>query len=341
MINPRNILIVRTDRIGDVVLSLPMAELIKKHYPGCKITFLLRNYTESLAADHPYIDEILLIKQNNGEVSVNENIKLIKEKKFDTSILVYPTFKSALILFLSGIQNRIGTGYRWYSFLFNNKIYEHRKYAEKHELEFNVNLLTKLGIKEEINKKNVSFNLQVNKQAEKKVDKILKERGIIPAAKPLIIIHPGSGGSAIDLPIPKFSRLVSKIGSGLNSLIVITGSREEYDICSEAAADKAYNLAGLFNLSELTALISKADLFISNSTGPIHIAAALGIPTIGFYPKILSCSAERWGPYSEKSRVFKPKIDCSNCTREQCERLNCMNSIEVDEIFDTIKKIVK
>ncbi len=99
-------------------------------------------------------------------------------------------------------------------------------------------------------------------------------------------------------------------------------------------------MAGRFNLDELTALISKSVMFISNSTGPIHIAAALGKYTVGFYPKIVSCSKERWGPYTNKKLVYEPQIDCKNCTREQCEKLNCMDSIDMTKVYSDIKNVL-
>lgn len=104
---------------------------------------------------------------------------------------------------------------------------------------------------------------------------------------------------------------------------------------------KTKNLVGLFSLAELKALINYSDIFIANSTGPLHIAAALGKYVIGFYPKIAQCSPARWGPYSVKSKVFTPSLQCSNCTREQCEQLDCMNTIPVSEIFAEIEKIYK
>ena len=106
MKQPKNILIIRTDRIGDVVLSLPMASIIKKHFPNCKVTFMLREYTKSLAENNPDIDEIILLKEIKGEVAIRENIKQVKAKNFDVAITVHPSFRIALFLFLSGIKTR-------------------------------------------------------------------------------------------------------------------------------------------------------------------------------------------------------------------------------------------
>src|SRR5690606_15090363 len=99
------------------------------------------------------------------------------------------------------------------------------------------------------------------------------------------------------------------------------------------------NFAGLLNLSELIALINECHIFVSNSTGPIHIAAALGKYTIGFYPKILSTSAKRWGPYTNKRSVFTPETNCENCSQEQCGNLDCMNSIKVTEVVAEVDRI--
>ena len=160
MIEPKNLLIVRTDRIGDVVLSLPLAELVKRHFPHCKVTYLLREYTKCLAQEHPFIDSILLLKESNGKVPIKDNYRELQKYNFDSCLIVYPTFQTALIAFLSRIKNRIGTGYRWYSFLLNHKIYEHRKYAERHELEYNVNLLKAFGIDEKVNARQGGISLE-------------------------------------------------------------------------------------------------------------------------------------------------------------------------------------
>jgi len=336
---PKNILIVRTDRIGDLILTMPLAGLIKKQYPYSKVSFLVREYTKNLVSNHPFVDEVIVLKESNGNVPLFENVNIIKQKNFDYCIVVYPRFKISLIVYLSGIKNRIGTGYRWYSFLFNQKVYEHRKNAERHELEYNVNLLEKLGIKNTIAGKSISYDLRVDESSLQNVIKILIDEKF-DLHKPIIIVHPGSGGSSMDLPVNKFTELVKKLDDD-NYQIILTGSKNEIELCEKIkSSNKLKNLAGRFNLDELTALISKSAMFISNSTGPIHIAAALGKYTVGFYPKIVSCSQERWGHYTNKKLVYEPQIDCKNCTREQCEKLNCMDSIDITKVYTDIKNVL-
>ena len=341
MNSPKNILIVRTDRIGDVVLSLPMAELVKKKYPDCRVAYFIRNYTRPLIDGNPFIDEVVIAEESDGEILLKKSLEIIKSKNFDTSVVVNPTLKISLIMFLAGIGNRIGTGYRWYSFLFNKKVYEHRKYAEKHELEYNVNLLNKIDIDFKDFSDEINFHLKVDDKSSEKINSILAEKGF-KAGNKIVIIHPGSGGSSVDLPKEKLIELTRKLSDLKNVTTVITGSKSESKLCKEFEINQSVlNLSGQLDLSLLKALINKADLFISNSTGPMHIAAALGVHVIGFFPKILSCSQKRWGPYTEKKTIFIPTIDCSNCSREQCEKLNCMNSIDIGKVFDETKAVLK
>jgi heptosyltransferase-3 len=315
-----------------------MAAIIKKHFPDCKVTFLLRQYTKQLAMNNPYIDEVITFIEKNGNPSVAINVALLKNR-FDTCVVAYPTYAIALILFLSNIKMRIGTGYRWYSFFFNSKMYEHRKYGERHELEYNVRLLQQLGITETVNEENVLFGISPSQENKEKVKNDLNKLGI-DFSKQIIIVHPGSGGSAVDLPLKKMRSIIDSLFHEPIE-ILLTGSVSEKELCQSLVVNSSTkNLAGKYNLGELMALIDHGDLMIANSTGPIHIAAALGKHVIGFYPKFTAASPKRWGPYTTKKKIFSPTIDCSNCTRKQCEELNCMDSINVEDVVNASKMIL-
>ncbi|MEE9432203.1 MAG: glycosyltransferase family 9 protein, partial [Melioribacteraceae bacterium] len=280
----KNILIVRTDRIGDVVLSLPLIEIIKKRYPKSKVSFLIREYTFDLLKHNSKLNKLLILEEERDKPQFISNIKKIKKYQFDTCIIVSPTFKMALILFFSGIHNRIGTGYRWYSFLFNKKIYEHRKNGTKHELEHNVSMLKTIGIDESISPSTIKFGLQHSNESLIKVKEYLKQQNL-DVTKPNIIIHPGSLGSAIDLPIQKLIELVELLLQESKVNIIISGSKKEKHICDKLAlSPKVINAAGVFNIENLISLISLSNILVANSTGPIHIAAAMEIGVVGFYP---------------------------------------------------------
>lgn len=340
MITPKNILIIRSDRIGDVVLSIPMAEAIKNKYPECKVTFLVRSYTAPLLTSHKFIDEIKILEESNKGIELFSNIKKLKHQKFDWVITAYPSFKIALIAFFSNITNRIGTAYRWYSFLFNKKAHIRRKSGNGHELEYNLLLLEKLGISANPEKGNVNFYIQPDAKSEQKVENLLNDVNY-DFTKKTVILHPGSGGSAIDYPISKQIELAKLMAQQLDCNIIVTGSESEKEICSKFSDNsKIINLAGKLNLAELVALINKSVLLIANSTGPIHIAAALKKSVVGFYPKIHSASPNRWGPYTDRAKIFQPTLKCTNCTRKQCESLNCMASIDESNVLIGIKELL-
>jgi len=337
--NLKKILVVRTDRIGDVVLSLPIASVIKQFYPECKLSFLIREYTKPITEANPFIDESVVIKEGNGKFRIFDNVVMLKKFDFDAVIILYPTFTISLIMFLAGIKKRVGTGYRLYSFLFTDKIYEHRKDAKKHELEYNFSLLKSIGIDYQPGIDNVKFNLNLSNSSLNKIDRLLSDYNIQSEDR-FIIIHPGSGGSAVDLPIHKFKDLINKLNE-IDIKIILTGNENEKKLCDELTIHKnVINFSGMLSLKELMSLISKCSLLIANSTGPIHLAAALGKQTLGFYPKIQSCSAQRWGPYSKRKFIYEPELDCDNCTREQCEKLNCMNFININNVINDIKNFL-
>jgi ADP-heptose:LPS heptosyltransferase len=331
----KNILIVRTDRIGDLILTLPLAAIIKKHFNDAKVSFLVQSYTAELLENHPSIDETITL----GD-SISENISKIKKKNFDAAVVVSPKPDLAFALWRAGIPLRIGTAYRWYSFLFNGKIQMHRKAGDKHELEYNVEMLKPLGIDETITKGNVPFNLQVDHKSIQSVKELFKNAEFDFSLK-TVLIHPGSGGSAVDLPISKFKSLVKRLASELKVNIVVTGSEKETEIADEICAnEKTVNLSGRLSLKELTAVISLADIAVANSTGPIHIAAALGKYVVGFYPDIHSMAPQRWGPYTDKALIFQPEIDCNGLSADEYKTKKCMNSIDTDKIFDGIKELL-
>jgi len=341
MIKYNNILVVRTDKIGDIVLTLPLAGILKQYFPKAKITFLVQEYTKPIVEQCSDIDEVISLKKENKKMLFSENVKMLKKYNFDICITVSPKFKLTLILKAAGINTRIGTGYRWYSFLFNKKIYEHRKTAKRHELEYNINLLEAIEIDHRISPKSVEFNIQTNKIADLKIKQILFEKKI-DLKKKLILIHPGSGGSAVDWPQSHFAELVKLMARELDVNILLTGSGSEKELCKKlVVSQNVYNFAGEFNLSELISLVNLSEMMVANSTGPIHIAAALDKFIIGFYPKIRVCSKERWGPYTTKKFVFEPENCNSEHTRKLCLENNCMNSIKPELIFEKIKNLLE
>ncbi len=331
-------LIVRTDRIGDVVLTLPMAKLLKEKYPGSKVSFMCAPYTAPVVRACPFVDEIIEVIAEGKKIPVFRNIEQLKGKSFDNIFVVSPRLEFALIFLLAGYSKITGNGYRLYSVLFTNRIYEHRSKVEKHELDYNLNMLYSEFQPVEY-KKNIAVCLSVNEKLKTRGAEILQESGI-DSERELIILHPGSGGSSVDLPPAKMKELAKNLSEDSRYSVLITGTSNETQLCSKIAeGTEAKILNGEHSLEEFLGIISNSRILIANSTGPIHIAAAMDKYTIGFYPKIKVTSAKRWGPYSDKGFVFEPELKCENCTREQCERLNCMNTIDTEKVLNLIKKL--
>src|SRR5512143_1441155 len=143
--NIDRILVVRTDRIGDVILTLPMAHVLKKQYPSSHVAMLIREYTAELVRLHTSVDALICDDAAGRPLALRHLVTELRKGKFDVVFHTHPRFRLALATWLAGIPLRVGTGYRWYAFLFNRRVYEHRKDAHRHELEYNLNLLREVG----------------------------------------------------------------------------------------------------------------------------------------------------------------------------------------------------
>lgn len=329
------ILIVRTDRIGDTLLTLPLAVYLKKKFNDVEIIFLCRSYTKEIIRLCSSVDKIIAIDEQN----FFDTIKLLISEKIDVGIHVNPRLNSAFMLWLAGIKKIVGTKYRAYSILFNRRVPLHRKFNTKHELEYNFELLSGIDLEANIDLNDVDFGIRTDDNSKQLTRTKLESEGIDFNQKS-IIIHTGSGGSAIDWKKKNFYELAEMISRNCNCNIILTGSSEESEMLKDlfrGLKSKIFNVAGTLNLRDLFNLLTMSELYIGNSTGPTHLAAVAGTNVIAFYPKIPSCSVLRWGPVTKRRFIFEPKIDCKDCNENQCKELNCMDSISVQEVFEKVE----
>ena len=335
----RRILVVRTDRIGDVILTLPMLELLRRKFPSAHIAMLVRYYTKDLVDDNKNLDEIILYDDGETLVPFFTLTSILRRKKFDVAFVTYPRFRLASLMWWARIPLRVGTGYRWYSFLFNKRVYVHRSVAEKHEAEYNVDLIKAVGCEV----KAIPYpHLEVPQGVTDNVKARLPEFRI-STDKSLIILHPGSGGSARDWSPKKFGQLGARLAKLPETQIAVTGGKGEENLVRTVAQMVGVNtpvIVDQLSLLQYAALASFAELLVANSTGPLHIAAAVGTPVIGLYPQITAMSEKRWGPFTSKKAVFVPRnkpIHCNDCLRGAIKECECMNTISVDEVFEAAK----
>jgi heptosyltransferase-3 len=326
-IKPAKILVTRTDRIGDVVLSLPVADVLRLNYPDSEIHYLVKPEVSELIKYYPNINKVNYIRK----VTVSAVRELCNVNKYDLCVVLYPDPAIALGIFLSGVSYRLGTGYRWYSALFNIRHYEHRKYSIKHEVEYNVNMLSSIGCTIPAD---IKLSLNVTTEICKSVNHKLSEKGINENDK-FIVIHIPTGGSAEKWSDANFTLLINMLldDNEISRKIVLSGTADDSEqICRIVnninPYKKVYPVLDL-NLPELAGMLKRADLILSNSTGPIHIAAAVGIFVIGLYPNIPQQSQIRWGPYTDRKKIFTPSVNKTGA--------NIMDSIYPKDVYICIK----
>ena len=287
--NLKNIGIIRTDKLGDMILTLPMFKILKEINPNFRTILICSNYTAPIVQNIPFIDKVYFIE----EISIKE---IHKTEKIDLIFFPRANYKEAKEAFFAGIRYRVGTAFRVYSFLFNIKVKDHRKISEYNEAEYNARMIshiTKEIYKVELVKPYIKHNSD-------NFRKIINDRK-------LIIIHPGSNGSAKDIPLEKWFIVIDELLK-YDYLIAITGTKVEKEICDKLAehSDDILNYAGLLSLEETMSLINYSVALFANSTGILHIAAALDKFTIGFYPNSPHIGAARWRPYNNKSMIINP-----------------------------------
>ncbi|HLF13991.1 MAG TPA: glycosyltransferase family 9 protein [Bacteroidota bacterium] len=337
----RRFLIVRTDRIGDVILTLPMARVLKKCRPGAHVAMLVQSYTSELVSADPNVDQVISVDSHCPPYA--RTVAELRRANFDVVFHTHPRPRLALITALAGIPVRVGTGYRWYSFLFNRRVYEHRKDALKHELEYNLNLLRAVGCDAPWG--DVRPRIDVEEAHMVKARRALADAGVPPGAK-LAILHPGSGASARDWSPDNFAALASILAAHDGLAVLLTGGKGEERLVAGIRAlcpPEVRSIVGSLGIREYAALAKLASVFIANSTGPLHIAAAVGTPVIGLYPQIRPLSAPRWGPYTDRKTVFTPKgfpEDCSRCVGTRGSRCECMDSIPPGDVHDAAMRLL-
>jgi len=213
----KNILVLRPDRLGDVILTLPVVRNLKDSFPEASITYLCTEYTSKILESYSLISDLIIYDRNNKYTGMNRILNFAKElrqRNFDIAIHLLPRFPMALATYLAQIMYTVGTGFRWYSFLFTHRQYDHRKYNLYHEAEYNLRLLKKLGLNSNYNPDVYSY-FNFSNTITESVQKVIKEKF---KGRPFIIIHPGSGGSSLDWPLKNFIHLISTLSLNLQEM---------------------------------------------------------------------------------------------------------------------------
>lgn len=339
-----HVLLVRTDHLGDMLLTLPMVSALRSADPSCRVSVLASRANAEAARHHPEVERVAVDPQEargSGLRGLTALVRQIAALHCDTAIVVHPTVRLALAVALAGIPVRVGSAYRAYSFLFNRRVREHRRHGtQKHESQYNLNLLQALGI-DQTDPRPCSW--QVTTEEARRVTEVLAARGI--AAARLVAIHPGSSGSNLNWPAARYAELGRRaVAEGCT--IVVTGSAGEAQLVRElvgAVGSSAVDLSGTFTLGELGALYQRCVLYVGGSTGPTHLAASVGTAVIALYSPLRSGAPARWRPLGDDVATFQPQVNqvCPTCIGERCPYFHCMDKhLSVDAVWRTASEML-
>ncbi len=322
----KTIIISRTDAIGDVVLTLPMAVFLKEKFPDCKIVFLGRDYTSQVVAACSAVDAFVSwdnIAQNAAEE--------LKKLQADAIVHVFPRKELAKAAKKAGIPVRIGTSHRMFHFSTCNRLIRFsRKRSDLHEAQLNFFLLKGLGFAEIPTLDELSNMYSFNRI--QPLNPELAE--LLQPDRFHVILHPGSRGSAREWGIDRFAELTRLLPHELFQVFVTGTEKEGLQFRSELceAFPLVTDLSGKLTLTELIGFINASDAIVAASTGPLHIAAACGRHAIGIYPPIRPMHPGRWAPLGENTKVFVASKECSDCRKgSQC---HCMREISAESVAE-------
>jgi ADP-heptose:LPS heptosyltransferase len=295
------ILVTRIDRIGDVVLSTPIPREIKKAYPNSFVSVLVRNYTKDIYLNNPHVDEIILYdKENSSEQKTFwQQVKEIKKFNFTHAFMLLPNERLNWILFISGILNRVGVGHKLYQFLSFAKYVDRKKYTPlRHEADYCLDMIRKIGIEPK------SLAPEIFLLADEKVkrDEIIKK--LAPNGELLVGVNTTSSKSSPNLTIEEYKKLIVRLSEEINVRVMVMDNNPPDEIKNIESV--IYPNIGL-TLRESIINFATLDVLISASTGPMHICAALKIPTISMFCPLPACSPKLWGPLGNKSEIILPE----------------------------------
>ncbi|MDH5477465.1 MAG: glycosyltransferase family 9 protein [Nitrospinota bacterium] len=324
------ILVVRTDRIGDMVLSLPVFASLRHAMPGAFIAALARDYTKELLEGRDDVDEIISFPSPGAHVPTGMIWGLgarLRSMNFDAAILLYLKSSVALCVALARIPVRIGPATKIAQALLTHRIRQRRSRSLTSEADHNLALLSPLGV-------------EPVREARIVVDGDSPGPFVRRPDHPLVGLHPGHGGSARTWPVKRWEELARLLAeAGMD--VAVTGAPAEKNLVDQVAAAAgpgAQKYIGGEGLKKLARALYGLDALVAPSTGPLHIASATGTPAVGIYCPIFVCLPERWGPIGPGGGAIRPDVSpCDYCLGSDCPHFDCMESISAQQVMEQVR----
>ena len=336
----RQILVRSTNWLGDAVMTTPALSAIRASFPAARIVMLATPLAAQMFACHGAVDEVIVYDNKGAHRGVLGRLRLageLRRRGFDLAIMFPNSFDSALIPFLAGIPRRLGAMRDGRSLLLTHRYRVPAvPPAGQHQVHNDLGMLAHFGIAGGSSE----LNLMTTAEEDGAIARTLAEVGIGPDDF-LIGVNPGATyGSAKRWYPERFAAAAAELGRRWQARVVITGSPAEAAMAGEIekALPGALNLAGTTDVRGLMALIKRCNFFITNDSGPMHIAAAFGVPLVAvFGPTDHGATS----PYTRLAAIVVRDTDCAPCKLRECPTDHrCMSAVTADDVVQAAEKLL-
>ncbi len=340
--HPPRILITRTDRIGDLVLSTPVFSEVRKKYPNAHLACLTFLENREIVEGNPALDEVILYHKRGSEKGWLGQLCFalkLRRHAFDLVIHLHATNRVHLAAWIAQIPVRIGWR-RKCAWTLTQSLADFKKEGRMHEAEYNFELLKLIGV--ERPKSLIPF-FPVSERSRVSLEELLKSLGV-SSERPWVVFNPSASCPSKIWPAEKFGALAQKIRGTWPVELLSIGSRRDRlqnQRMQEFSKFRIHDLSGLLTLGMLGALFDRAALLVSNDSGPVHIASARRTPVISIFGrKQAGLSPERWRPLGEKHQVVWKDVGCPECLAHRCHlHFLCLEAVSVEEVFQTVLQL--
>jgi len=326
------ILVTRTDRIGDLVLTTPVFKALKEKFPTSKVSCLTFLENREIVEGNPYLEEVLLYDKKGSEKGwwgqLLFSLKL-RKKEFDIVIHCHGTNRMHLLGWLAGIPVRIGYDRRA-SWALTQTYSYNKKEGQKHESEYLFDLLEVLDVQVPAS---LETYFPITDRFRASLENLLAFYKVEKAI-PIIVLSPSASDQTKMWPAKYFGELVTRLDQEGKSTFIAIGKREDRGLVSslrENTSVSVIDFSGRLSLGMLGALLKRSNLLVSNDSGPVHIAGAVGCPVVSIFGRHQAgLNAKRWEPLAAHSQVVVPKVD----SIPEGERdFTYIDQITVEEVF--------
>ena len=333
-----------TNWVGDSVMTIPALRALRRVLPEARITLVVRPSAKGIFADVDFIDEVLVYDRRNA-LSVFSQIKKWKQGKFDLAVLFQNAFEAALIPFFAGVPLRLGYATESRQALLTHPLALPDWRSSRHEVFYYLYLVTALEQmlfgSSEICEQAPDASLEISDVRKAEAEDLLRSYGV-RAAEPVVVLCPGSINSrAKRWPAERYAALADRFMESGKQVLLI-GSAEETDVSTmvtQRMRQPPIVLTGKTSLDEITSVLSLVDLVVTNDTGPAHIAAALGRPTLVIFGPTNPLTTR---PFAPEAEILREPPDCAPCMLRDCPiDHRCMTAISVEEVFEHSHALLK